>query len=379
MPLVSIVVGDISTGKSLSHLLECQVGVNYQAIQQLLTLYQKENSESNITKADLKRILSIAQSDRERELIRYTALVSGNFTQSSARRLLGLEDMNWRTEEVERCMKEARNIRESIEQLAQEEIHSLTIGCSDSEEESEQSDCEKAEVIMTPEIEENMVQLLKNSNFNWFELVSQAESSTQLQADCLTLLQKFYSNRSKYCFTEKEIEIIEQSYSAFKSDEEQYSYSKLNIERVINGEIVTESESDDPDLYRKDQEKALRKKVEALKRGAKRRTAKRIASKKYLQRSCLRRVENITTKYPELGTTIENFVPECNVGADSWRRTGLLTFDGNIQVKKKATYNSIKEHLETKYGRHFSYGTIVELCVARNKKKNIFTQIQRSC
>ena len=48
----------------------------------------------------------MAQSDRERELIRYTAFVSGNFIQKSARRLLGLEDTNRRVSEGERCMKE---------------------------------------------------------------------------------------------------------------------------------------------------------------------------------------------------------------------------------------------------------------------------------
>ena len=168
------------------------------------------------------------------------------------------------------------------------------------------------------------------------------------------------------------MELIEQSYSAFKAfknDEEQYTYSRQKMERIINGEIVTDSESDNPDLYCKDQERALRKKVEALKRSAKRRAAKRVASRKYLQRSCSRRVQSVTTKYPDIGTTIENFVQECNVGADAWRRTGILTFDGNVKVKKKATYNRIKEHLEAKYGHHFSYGTVVELCVARNKRR----------
>jgi len=123
--------------------------------------------------------------------------------------------VNRRAEEVERCMEEAKDIRESIEQLVQEEIHSLMVGCADSEE-SEQSDYEKAEVIMTPEIEEHLVQLLKSRNFNWFELISQAESLAELQADSSSLLQKFYSNLSKYDFNEKEMESIEQSYSAFK-------------------------------------------------------------------------------------------------------------------------------------------------------------------
>ena len=57
------------------------------------------------------------------------------------------------------------------------------------------------------------------------------------------------------------------------------------------------------------------------------------------------------------------------VGADSWRRTGILTFDGNRKVEKKATFSRIKELLERVYRRKFGYGTVVQLCVARNKRR----------
>ena len=29
---------------------------------------------------------------------------------------------------------------------------------------------------------------------------------------------------------------------------------------------------------------------------------------------------------------------DSNVGADAWRRTGVLTFDGNLRVSNKVTY-----------------------------------------
>ena len=128
MPLVSIVVGNAATGKSLSYLLESCVGTNYQAIQQLLNSYIKNKQQSKTTKAALREILSIAQSDRERELIRYTAFISGNFTQTAARTQLGLESMNRRAVKVESCIKEEKHIRESIEQMAQVEISNLTLG-----------------------------------------------------------------------------------------------------------------------------------------------------------------------------------------------------------------------------------------------------------
>lgn len=58
-----------------------------------------------------------------------------------------------------------------------------------------------------------------------------------------------------------------------------------------------------------------------------------------------------------------------NIGADAWRRTGVLTFDGNTKLPQKVTYEKIRLHLQEKYKRHFSYGTVVELCVARNKRR----------
>ena len=38
-------------------------------------------------------------------------------------------------------------------------------------------------------------------------------------------------------------------------------------------------------------------------------------------------------------------------------------------MKKKVTYSRIKEHLEEVYQRKFSYGTVVQLCVARNRRR----------
>lgn len=73
--------------------------------------------------------------------------------------------------------------------------------------------------------------------------------------------------------------------------------------------------------------------------------------------------------YPDIGTTIEKFVESCSVGADAWRLTGLLTFDGNTTVGTKCTYRWTQAHLESVYNHHFSYGTVVQLCVARNHRR----------
>ena len=47
----------------------------------------------------------------------------------------------------------------------------------------------------------------------------------------------------------------------------------------------------------------------------------------------------------------------------------LANFDGNVKVGKMCTYKGILEHLQSVYYRKFSYGTVVQLCVARNRRR----------
>ncbi len=54
-----------------------------------------------------------------------------------------------------------------------------------------------------------------------------------------------------------------------------------------------------------------------------------------------REVRGILNQFPNIGKEIETFVQDSSVGADAWRRTGILTFDGNTRVKSKVTYEGI--------------------------------------
>ena len=355
-----------------SCLLQYQPRTDYNAIHQILSIQKESSKQPGITKASLREILSLAQSDRERELIRYTAFVSGQFSQTSARKLLGLDSMKRRTAEIERCTKEAKEIREAIDEMAMVEIRSLAInhGLSGSEDECDSgSDVKEAnlEGILTDEQKIKLIELLRESKCNWFEFISRIESDSKenLHKEC----QWFYRDLPNYDLSNEEVELTQHSYTAFKCDEEQHSYNREKIAQMLNGDIVTDSESDNPDLYHNDKELAIKKKVESLKRSARRRKAKRIAGRKFLTQSYSKRANSILEKYPDIGQSIEEYVQSCNVGADMWRRTGVLTFDGNTRVKKKATYKRIKDYLEDRYGRTFSYGTVVELCVARNKRR----------
>lgn len=82
---------------------------------------------------------------------------------------------------------------------------------------------------------------------------------------------------------------------------------------------------------------------------------------------------------PGIGQAIEEFVKSCGAGADAWRRTGAITFDGNRKLKQKATFKRIKEYLEQKYNRSISYGSVVQLCVARNRRRRSAVQRCGKC
>ena len=88
-----------------------------------------------------------------------------------------------------------------------------------------------------------------------------------------------------------------------------------------------------------------------------------------MQRRRRQIIGRIEKECPDIGKTIEDFVRKQGVGADSWRRTGVLTFDGNRHVGKKVTFCRIQDHLEAKYKRKFCYGTVVQLCIPRNKRR----------
>ena len=123
------------------------------------------------------------------------------------------------------------------------------------------------------------------------------------------------------------------------------------------------------DPLQKEAQSAIIQKIRNLRLGAKRKAAKKIAEERFLRRRRGKNVSKILKECPDIGQTIENYVKSAGAGADSWRRTGVLTFDGNRKVQKKPTFSRIKEHLEMVYNRKFGYGTVVELCVARNKRR----------
>lgn len=183
-------------------------------------------------------------------------------------------------------------------------------------------------------------------------------------SDVSKILQEFFLQIPHMGFSQSQIERTVLSHRAFQAAASE-SYEQERIARSINGEIVSESESDDPDHYvgiksitSAAGRELIRKKRVSIKTRARRMRAKLIAEKRLLARKVSKRTSKILRDCPNIGDTIESFVEDHQVGADAWRRTGVLTFDGNSKLKDKVTYRKIKKHLEKVYNRKFAFGVV---------------------
>lgn len=114
MPVVAFRV------KGALHLMEKIEGLDYRQLANFLGKNVKQlPRKQGITKEELKQLLTITQSERERECIRYAIYKTSGATPTEARRLYGFQNMKARAAHVETCIKEAQEIYEAVESLAQ--------------------------------------------------------------------------------------------------------------------------------------------------------------------------------------------------------------------------------------------------------------------
>jgi hypothetical protein len=197
--------------------------------------------------------------------------------------------------------------------------------------------------------------ILRQSKLNWFLFVENVATTTRtLSADVTSQVE------------EKQVEESRQSFLLYQRD-------RIENDRAVDmlqGTVCSDSESDNPDewidvpdIRAEAGKKLIQKTRRSIRQKAKRRIATRIAEECFLKRRIPKRVGRVLRDFPDIGKEIEQFVQSRRVGADAWRRTGILTFDGNVKQGQKVTFKRIKEHLETKYKTTFSYGTIEQLCV----------------
>lgn len=223
-----------------------------------------------------------------------------------------------------------------------------------------------------------LMDILKSCELNWFSFVEVIkEKMKDYSKEAIDqLLLDFSGQLYLFNLDEREELIIEQSRQAFllarRLDE---NNSDADDEAVLSeAEEMEVDWGNIHDPLQKEAQSAIIQKIRNLRLGAKRKAAKKIAEERFLRRRRGKNVSKILKECPDIGQTIENYVKSAGAGADSWRRTGVLTFDGNRKVQKKPTFSRIKEHLEMVYNKKFGYSTVVELCVARNKRRKSSTR-----
>lgn len=278
-------------------------------------------------------------------------------------------------------MHDAQVIREAVEDLShtQERAVLRTLGVKDFDSSSDvdggdadctdESDSEVSlEMKVSSQFQVPDVPQLVQSRFNWFEIMESTDDGIGEESE------KCFSAVMKLDLSAKEKELLRQSYDAYSRDVLTRSLHQRKVD-ALNGLVVSDSDTDDPEQYiglslTSDR---LREVVARRRRSIQRRArylwAKLLAERNYLGRKRSKSVKGIVMQFPNIGKVIEAFVKERNVGADAWRRTGVLTFDGNCRVKEKVTFRKIQHHLQELYHRNFAYGTVVQLCVARNRRR----------
>ena len=374
-PLTAVRVGKPQTGRSAWYLVEFVEGVDYVSFAHFSEAVFRSKTPSQpigMGKNEVKALLGLARSDRERELVRYSIFKTSGLTSTGARQKYGFERMYERTKHVEECLEAAFSIREAINKISQVQnkaiVNAMGLVYSDSSE-SDTDDSEIESILSPPlQLESNdttlpsydtLKKVLEDGQYNWFMVVDVLEQSVHCEDSVMeSILKKFYSYMLDLQINPQQKNLLSTSYEAHHISMQ--DADQCRIAASLNGDIVSDSESDNPEDYvgltSVTSEGA--RQIITRKRKAIARRARRIN----------KRVKMLVDRFPDIGETIESYVSEANIGADAWRKTGVLTFDGNLKVKQ-VTYGCIQQHLQDKYDYKFSYETVVQMCVARNKHR----------
>lgn len=364
--------------------------------------------------------MNLAESESEGERLKYAVVKSSALSNRKAKSLFGIDDMTHKKQKVHQAMEEASAIREAIEHIAKvkEKVVLQSFGgdCDESEgDESEASEsetdtddemftssqaCDKSKDCFPGELQlkdvvnegetykhttdtgsvfmnsHQLCDVLRKCDLNWFYFIKVLKELVNGTSEVLNqLLLDFSGQLSFLGLSEDEEKVVEQSRQAFLC----YACLRENTESdncVV--EIMSDSDSSEAEIWAMGVNSPLddggrlliKKRRAAIKRNSVRQIKKRLAEKRLMKRRS-KRVGTISSECPGIGAEIEDFVKQCGVGTDAWRRTGTLTFDGNRKVQKKATFRRIQQHLEDKYHGSISSALSCNCAVCGIKGKDL--------
>ena len=145
--------------------------------------------KQGITKEELKQLLTITQSDRERKCIRYAIYKTSGATPTKAHCIFGFQNMKTHAAHVETCIKEAQEIYEAVESLVQNQDRALleSLGIESSSDENSDKDCSDSCDTTDKNIPDysSLATILCESKYNWFQFVKRMEEDGDLDNPCL--------------------------------------------------------------------------------------------------------------------------------------------------------------------------------------------------
>lgn len=364
-------------------------------------------NKSYIPPKDYEVLLSVAQGEVEKTLLKHTVCSTQNLSRRQASQIYGISKLKERADTVNKTAITMKEIKDRHSALAKSEQKQFLLSCgeniddylmsssdsfveTDSESSSDGSDMEESTSLKIKNnnpvpvvdftersvtdklIGESNIQtaakILKEVSFNWFAFVVLLQSKFRSQDESVvdSLMIEIASLLPKLGFSEEEVQLIEQSRVAYLETIEQ---NEKIVETIsLSSTDSSSEESEEETLERLNHQELINSKLRKIKDNARKRMLKEIEAKRFLRKRISKSTKTILDKYSDIGEVIENIVQESDVGADRWRRTGVYTFSGDIKSSQRITYGKIQQRLEEHYGRHFSYGTVVQLCVPRHKR-----------
>ena len=147
--------------------------------------------------------------------------------------------------------------------------------------------------------------------YNWFHFLGQYQSrNTAVNVEAL------FNEILKLEIDAGAFELLEQSYQAYLAVEKDM-YDQDRIARCINEEVVSESESGDPESYvgltdpfSEVAKNLVVKRRDQIQRRARRQKTKAITERHFCLGKSLKKSSQILTECPDIGKTIETYVQE---------------------------------------------------------------------
>ena len=353
VPIVILKISDIS-GRAPSNMYVCEkVGSRVSYNNTLRLLEERVDIDNIDDNTDLLAdVMKLTTTDAEKEMLKFVASAVLNVSKRQASNYLGIsKGYNSRVVEVTEAVQRVEELRVKNQELMEAEIaaklgkgfYEKVFNVADESEESCSSDEDM-------DAEDEISLFCRREDDATTQVTSTMTSSPPATTSrTMSLASPFSSSTTTTTNgTDQDTESFE-------------SYMACGASETLT-DIGMSSESDSEEEQRPGSER-----TEQSERTLKRiiskweaRTRVGIAKMQLLKRKRTKQAREISTRHPDIGSVMEQYAELCDVGADRWRRTGMLTFSGEGTKGNVLPLRGCKKHLETHYNEKISLCNCVQ-------------------